>query len=96
MKLVPLSLIKVIPKPNLVIIFSYINLDATSFVQDLAGFAYAHLVTYSTIVIMYLDLILCPDFGNGPTKYMVQISKVKLGFMEIRGILCNFKGFPNP
>ena len=50
------------------------------------GFASAHLVTYSTAVIMYLALVLFAGMGNGPMKSMAQISNVKLGFTDIKGI----------
>lgn len=64
MKLVPVSLIRVKGQPNLVIIFSYINLDATSLVHDSIGFVSSHFVTYSTVVIMYLAPILRPESGK--------------------------------
>ena len=81
MKCVPWSLIRFKGHPNLVIIFSYINLVATSFVQEWTGSASAHLVTYSTTVIMYLAPVLFPCFGKGPIKSMAQVSKVRLGLM---------------
>ena len=46
------------------------NLAATSFVHEGTGSAFAHLVTYSTAVIMYLAPVLFPCFGNGPIKYI--------------------------
>ena len=48
--------------------------------------AYAHLVTYSTAVMIYLAPILFVGIGNGPMKSMAQISNVKLGFTNIKGI----------
>ena len=50
------------------------------------GYASAHLVTYSTAVIMYLAPVLFASMGNGPMKSMAQISNVKLGFTDIKGI----------
>ena len=84
-------MIRVKGHPNLVIMFSYINLVATSFVQEWIGFASSHLVTYSTTVIMYLVPILFPCFGKGPIKSMAQVSKVRIGLMGMRGIsfFCN-------
>ena len=46
------SLIKVRGQPNLVIMFSYMNLAATSLEQVLTGSASSHLVTYSTDVMI--------------------------------------------
>ena len=50
------------------------------------GSASAHLVTYLTIVIMYLAPVLFAGMGNGPMKSIAQISNVKLGFTDIKGI----------
>ena len=50
------------------------------------GSASAHLVTYSTVVIMYLAPVLFAGMGNGPMKSIAQISNVKLGFTDIKGI----------
>ena len=66
--------------------FSYINLVATSFVQEWTGSTSSHLVTYSTTIIMYLAPVLFPCFGKGPIKPMAQVSKVRLGLMGRRGI----------
>ena len=82
----PWSLIRIIGHPNLVVIFSYINLVAISLEHVSNGSAYAHLVTYSTAVIMYLAPILFTGMGNGPMKSMGQISNVKLGLNDIKGI----------
>ena len=60
MKCEPGSLIKVRGKQNLVIIFSYMNLAATSLEQVSTGSTSAHLVTYSTTVMIYLAPILLP------------------------------------
>ena len=38
---------------------------------------------------------LWPGLGKGPKKSMAHISKVKLGFMDIKGISCCFKGLPS-
>ena len=82
----PWSLIRVIGHPNLVMIFSWINLAAISLEHVSTGSASAHLVTYSTAVMMYLSPILFAGIGNGPMKSMAQISNVKLGFTDIKGI----------
>ena len=52
----------------------------------LTGSASAHLVTYSTAVIIYLAPVLFSGIGNGPMKSMAQISNFKLGFTDIKGI----------
>ena len=57
-------------------------------------YAAAHLVTYSTPVIMYLAPVLFAGIGNGPMKLMAQISNVKLGFTDIRGIFVLGRGQP--
>ena len=46
----------------------------------------AHLVTYSTMVIMYLAPVRFAGIGNGPMKSMAQISYIKIGFTNIKGI----------
>ena len=74
--------------------FSYINLDATSFVQEWTGSAFYHLVTYSTAVIMYLAPVLFPCFGKGPIKFMAQVSKVRLGLIGRRGNSFFYNGWP--
>ena len=48
--------------------------------------ASAHLVTYSTAVIMYLAPILFVGMGNGPMKSIAQILNVRIGFIDIKGI----------
>ena len=83
---VPWSLIRVGGHLNRVMIFSYINFAATSLENVSTGSSSAHLVTYSTVVIMYLAPILFAGIGNGPMKSMAQISNVKLGFTNIKGI----------
>ena len=59
------------------------------------GSASAHLVTYSTAVMMYLAPILFAGIGNGPMKLMAQISNVKLGFTDIKGIFMLGRGRPS-
>ena len=59
------------------------------------GSASAHLVTYSTVVIMYLAPIHFVGIGNGPVKSVAQISNVKLGFTEIKGIYVLGRGQPS-
>ena len=66
MKCEPFSLIKVIGQPNLVIIFSYMNLVVTSLEQVSTSSASSHLVTYSIVVMIYLTLVLFVGIGNGP------------------------------
>ena len=86
MKCEPWSLIKVIGQPNIMIMFSYMNLAATSLEQVSTGSASAHLVTYSTAVIMYLAPVHFAGIGNGRMKSMAQISYIKIGFTNIKGI----------
>ena len=57
--------------------------------------ASTHLVTYSTVVIMYLAPVLFAGMGNGPMKSMAQISNVKLGFIDIKGIYVLGRGQPS-
>ena len=71
------------------------NLEATSLEQVSTGSASAHLVTYSIAVIMYLAPILFYGIGNGPMKSMAQISNVKLGFTDIKGISILGRGRPS-
>ena len=59
------------------------------------GSASAHLITYSTAVIMYLAPVLFASIGNGPMKSMAQISNVKLGFTDIKGIYVLGRGRPS-
>ena len=61
----------------------------------LTGSASTHFVTYSTAVIMYLAHVLFVGIGNGPMKSMAQISNVKLGFTDIKGIFVLRKGQPS-
>ena len=62
------SLIKVIVHTNLVIMFSYMNLVATSLEQVSTCSTSAHLVTYSIFVMIYLAPVLFGGIGNGPIK----------------------------
>ena len=68
------------------------NLAAISLEHVLIGPSSSHLVTYSTVVIMYLAHVLFVGMGNGPMKSMAQISNVKLGFVDINGISVLGKG----
>ena len=70
------------------------NLAATSLEQVSTGYASTHLVTYSTIVMMYLTPVLFAGTRNGPIKSIAQISNVKLGFTDIKGISVLGKGRP--
>ena len=74
--------------------FSYMKFVAASFVQEWIGSPSAHLVTYSIVVIMYLAPILIPCFGKGPIRFMAQVSNVRLGLMERRGISFFYNGQP--
>ena len=89
-----MSLIRVMWNPNLVIMFSYINLVATSLLNDSIGSTFVDFVTYSRTMIMYLALVLYPGFGKDPTKSISYISNVRLGVMDIWGISFCFKGLP--
>ena len=82
----PWSLIKVNGQPNLVIMFSYMNLVATSLEYFLTSFASSHLVTYSNAVMMNRAPVLLARTRNGPMKSIAQISNVRLGFTDIKGI----------
>ena len=59
------------------------------------GSTSAHLVTYSIAVIMYLAPVHFAGIGNGPMESMAQISNVKLGFTDIKGISVLGRGRPN-
>ena len=61
----------------------------------LTGSAYAHLVTYSTTVMIYLAPDLFAGIGNGPMKSMAQISNVKLGFTDIKENFVLGRGRPS-
>lgn len=66
MKCVPRSLINVSGHSNLVMIFSYINLVATTCVHDSTCPASTHFVKYVMAAIIYLDPVHRPGVGNGP------------------------------
>ena len=78
--------------PNRVMIFSYMNLAATSLEHVSTGSASAHLVTYSTAVIIYLTPDHLVGIGNSPMKSIAQISNVRLGFTDIKGIFVLGRG----
>ena len=59
------------------------------------GSTSAHLVTYSTAVIMYLAPFLFVGMWNGTMKSMAQISNLKLGFTDINGISVLGRGRPS-
>ena len=65
---------------------------ATSLEQVSTGFESAHLVTYSTVVIIYHAPDLLVGIRNGLIKSIAQISNVRLGFTDIKGILVLGKG----
>ena len=94
MKCEPWSLIKVIVHPNLVMMFSYMNLESTSLEHVSTGSASANFVTYSTAVMIYLAPVLFVGIGNGPIKSIAQISNVRLGFTNIKGIYVLGSGQP--
>ena len=71
------------------------NLASTSLEQISTGFASSHLVTYSTTIIMYLAPVIFASIGNGPMKSMAQISNVKIGFTNIKGISLLGRGRPS-
>ena len=75
--------------------FSYMNLAAISLEQVSTGSASTHLVTYSTAVMIYLAPDHRAETGNGPMKSIAQISKVRLGLTEIRGIFVLGSGRPS-
>ena len=75
--------------------FSYMNLATTSLEHVSTGSASSHLVTYSTAVIIYLVPDLLAGIGNGPMKSLVQISNVRIGFIDIRGISVLVRGQPS-
>ena len=71
--------------PNLVAMFSYINLASISLEQVSIGYASTHLIRYLTVVIIYLAPIHPPGIGNGPMKSIPHISNFRLGFTDIMG-----------
>ena len=67
----------------------------TSLEHVSTGSASAHLVTYSTAVIIYLAPDLLAGIGNGPMKSIAQISNVRLGFTDIKVISVLDRGRPS-
>ena len=65
---------------------------ATSLEHVSTGSASAHLVTYSTAVIIYLAPDHLAGIGKGPMKSIAQSSNVRLGFMDIKGIFILGRG----
>ena len=59
------------------------------------GSASAHLVTYSTAVMIYLVPVLFAIIGNDPMNSMAQISNVKLGSTDIKDIFVLGRGRPS-
>ena len=59
------------------------------------GSASTHLVTYSTAVIIYLAPDRLERIGKGPMKSIAQISNVRLGFIDIKGIYVLGRGRPS-
>ena len=49
-------------------------------------------MTYSIVVIIYRDPVHLVGIGNGLINSIAQISNVKLGFTDIRGILVLGRG----
>ena len=68
---------------------------ATSLEHVSTGLASAHLVMYSTVVIIYLAPDLFAGIGNGPMNSIAQISNVRLGFTDIKGISVLGRGRPS-
>ena len=62
------------------------NFVVISLEQVLISSASTHLVTYSTVVIIYRAHVRLADIGNGPINSIAQISNFKLGFTDIKGI----------
>ena len=71
------------------------NLAATSLEHVSTGSTSAHLVTYSTVVIIYLTPDHLAEIGKGPMKSIAQISNVRLGFIDIKGISVLGRGRPS-
>ena len=71
------------------------NLVAISVDHVSTSSASTHSVTYSIAVMTYLAPVLFASIGNGPMKSMAQISNVKLGFTDIKGISVLGRGRPS-
>ena len=67
-------------------ILLYINFAAISLEQDSTSYTSSHLVTYSTVVIIYHAHVHLASIENGPMKSIARISNVNLGFTDIKGI----------
>ena len=88
----PLSLIKVSGHPNHVMTFSYINCVAISIEHDLTGSSSPHLVTYSSVVIIYYAHVHHGGIENSPMKLIAQISNLNVVFIDIKGIFLLDRG----
>ena len=71
------------------------NLETTSLEQVSIGSTLSHLVTYCTVVIIYLEPVLFAGIGNGPMKSMAQISNFRLRFIDIKEFSILGRGQPN-
>ena len=74
--------------------FLYIDLVDIPLEKYSTGFASSHLVTYSTVVMIYRDHVCLVNIENGPMKLIAQISNVELGFTDIKGIYVLSRGRP--
>jgi hypothetical protein len=74
MKCVPWSLIKTLGHPNRVITCSNKKCVVVFALQSFTGAAFAHLVRYFVVVIMYLASILFDGGLIGPTKSIFHLS----------------------
>ena len=68
---------------------------ATSIEHVSTGSASSYLVTYSTAMIIHLAPDHLAGIGNGPMNSMAQISNVRLGFTDIKGISVLGRGRPS-
>ena len=59
---------------------------ATSLEHVSTGSVSSHLVTYSTAIIIYHGPVLLSSIQNGTIISISQISNVKLGFTDIKGL----------
>ena len=75
--------------------FSYINLVVISLEKYSTGSSSSHLVTYSTVVMIYHAPVHLASVKYGPMKSITQISNVKLGFTNIKGIHVLGRGRPS-
>ena len=93
-KWVPMLLMRVRVKPNIVMMFSYMNFVATSLVHDSTCSTSTYCVTYSIVVIMYLAPILWPRLEKVPTESMAHISNVRLWLTDTRLISLYLRCLP--